>query len=134
MSKYRELVEQFFLRYEEPVIEELIVGFSGIDPPLRVNVLSSSVNHEELSNLLGGDEDGHFHLTREQWEGLKQLIENPPHPPEPPDPPEPEEWTEYDGGYAVTTEGEYEPNKEHWLDGGYSEEDHELDVNGGIAA
>ncbi len=126
MSKYQELVEQFFLRYEQPVIEELIVGFSGIDPPLKLDVMSSNVNHEELNNLLGGDDDGHYHLTKEQYDELKKLIENPPQP-------EPEEWAEYDGGYSDTTEAEYEENVEYWLNGGSSSNEQEDDINGGLS-
>ena len=42
------------------------------------------INHEDVSNLQGGDETGHYHLTREQldWviehmeELLKPLIHN----------------------------------------------------------
>ena len=126
MSKYQELVEQFFLRYEQPVIEELIVGFSGIDPPLKLDVMSSNVNHEELNNLLGGDDDGHYHLTKEQYDELKKLIENPPQP-------EPEEWAEYDGGYSDTTEAEYEENVEYWLNGGSSSNEQEDDIDGGLS-
>ena len=126
MSKYQELVEQFFLRYEQPVIEELIVGFSGIDPPLKLDVMSSNVNHEELNNLLGGDDEGHYHLTKEQYDELKKLIENPPQP-------EPEEWAEYDGGFSDTTEAEYEENISYWLNGGSSVNEQEDDINGGLS-
>ena len=72
MSKYSKLVEEFFTRYERPEIEELIVGFSGIDPQKKT--LTGIIDHEQLENLLGGDDNGHYHLTREQWEKLIELI------------------------------------------------------------
>ena len=131
MSKYSELVEAFFMRYEQPVIENLIVGFSGIDPPLKMDVASENVNHEELMNLLGGDDDGHYHLTKEQYDQLKELIDNPT--PTPTPDPEPEDWTYYDGGYSSTTESEYDSNSEHWLDGGNSNNEQEEDINGGYS-
>ncbi|MBQ7594076.1 MAG: hypothetical protein IJU48_06970 [Synergistaceae bacterium] len=128
MRKYEELVAEFFLRYEQPVIEELIVGFSGIDPPLKVDVLSENVNHEELNNLLGGDDDGHYHLTKERYDKLIELIENPT--PQPQPEPKPETPTEYDGGFSSTTEPEYAENIDYWLDGGssrFEQEDDEID-------
>ena len=72
MSEYSKLVEEFFTRYETPEIEELVVGFSGIDPQKIVS--SSEINHELLNNLLGGDENGHYHLTQEQLEELIDII------------------------------------------------------------
>ena len=72
MSKYSKLVEEFFTRYERPEIEELIVGFSGIDPPKQI--FSGMIDHELLSNLLGGNEDGHYHLTKELLDELIELI------------------------------------------------------------
>ena len=132
MRKYEELVAEFFLRYEQPVIEELIVGFSGIDPPLKIDVLSSNVNHEELNNLLGGDDDGHYHLTKEQYDELKKLIENPT--PQPQPEPEPEEWTDYDGGYSSTTESDYNENAEYWLDGGSSANEQTDEQDGGYSS
>lgn len=72
MSKYRELVEEFFERYEKPEVEALTVGFSGIDPPLKQKVKPEDLNHERLAGLLGGDENGHYHLTEEQ---LNWIIE-----------------------------------------------------------
>ena len=74
MSVYRELIEEFFTRYEHPIIEPFIMGFSGIDPPLKQ---SPGVNdHELLMNLLGGDDHGHFHLTREQLDWIiEQMTE-----------------------------------------------------------
>lgn len=80
-------------------------------------------HHELLSGLLGGDAGGHYHLTREQWEKVLELIAGPP-----------PEWDAYDGGYAGTTAGEYEANRDKWLDGGYSPNDHAGGVDGGGAA
>ena len=132
MSEYSRLVDEFFTRYEEPYIEKLTVGFAGIDPPLRV--LASEIDHEGLNNLLGGDETGHYHLTKDQWEKVLELLDDNPTPTPPPEPPEPEDWEIYDGGFSSTTEGEYNVNVEHWLNGGYSPDDHEAGVNGGKAA
>ena len=96
MSVYSQLVDEFFIRYEKPILEDLVVGFSGIDPPLKV--IAADIDHEELSGLLGGSTlDGHY-------QAIRRLLDNP----------------EYDGGFASTTEAEYNHNREYWLDGGYS--------------
>ena len=85
-----------------------------------------------MSNLLGGNEEGHYHLTREQWEELKKLIENPT--PQPPAPePEPDEWTDYDGGFAATSESEYAENAAYWLNGGSSRPEQANEIEGGVA-
>ena len=73
MSEYRKLVTEFFDRYEKPVVEKLIEGFSGIDPPLKSN--AALLDHEQLDGLLGGDDTGHYHLTKEQVDWLNDLIE-----------------------------------------------------------
>ena len=72
MSEYRKLVEEFFERYENPVVEEFTVGFSGIDPPLKTP--PGIINHEELQNLLGGTENEHYHLTKEQIDWLIEAM------------------------------------------------------------
>ncbi len=116
MSVYSELVDAFFLKYEKPVLDPLVVGFSGIDPPLKGG--ASELDHEELNGLLGGSTlDGHYHLTYEEWEAIRQILDNP----------------EYDGGFASTTEEEYEANIEHWFDGGYSPPEQVGEVDGGKA-
>lgn len=71
MSEYKELVDEFFTRYEYPVIEPFIMGFSGIDPPLKQTDIN---NHEILDNLMGGNSDGHFHLTKEQLEWIIEQM------------------------------------------------------------
>ena len=71
MSVYKDLVDQFFTRYEHPVIEQFILGFSGIDPQKKHSV--AIIDHELLNSLLGGNSEGHFHLTREQ---LDWIIEH----------------------------------------------------------
>ena len=71
MTSYKDIVDEFFTRYEHPVIEPFIMGFSGIDPPLKCSTVIQ--NHEALDNLLGGEAYGHFHLTKEQ---LDWIIEN----------------------------------------------------------
>ena len=132
MSEYSRLVDEFFTRYEEPYIEKLTVGFAGIDPPLRV--LASEIDHEGLNNLLGGDETGHYHLTKDQWEKVLELLDDNPTPTPPPEPPEPEDWDDYDGGFASTTESEYNMNSDHWLDGQFADEGMREDIDGGKAA
>ena len=78
----------------------------------------SELDHEELSGLLGGSVlDGHYHLTYEEWEAIRRILDNP----------------EYDGGFASTTEEEYEANIEHWFDGGYSPPEQIGEVDGGRA-
>ena len=73
MSEYKELVDEFFTRYEYPVIEPFIMGFSGIDPPLKQ---SGGVNdHELLNNLMGGNSDGHFHLTKQQLDWIIEQMQ-----------------------------------------------------------
>ncbi len=72
MSEYRKLVEAFLERYEKPVVDEYIQGFSGIDPQRKV--LSSEIDHEALSGLLGGAENEHYHLTKTQYEWMIEQI------------------------------------------------------------
>ena len=100
MSRYEDLVDEFFTRYDEPEIDELIVGFSGIDPPLKMD--NSILDHEKLDNLLGGNDDGHYHLTRDEWLQVIDLLNE----------------HDFDGGFASTTEDEYLENEEYWFDGG----------------
>lgn len=124
MTEYAKLVAEFFTRYQEPTIDDLIIGFSGIDPPLKV--LASEINHEELDNLLGGEPEGHYHLTKEQWEKIIEILDGPD--------PIPEPKTEFDGGFATTSESEYAENLDYWLDGGYSQNNHDEEFDGGYAA
>ena len=119
---YSELVEEFFMKYEYPSVEELTVGFSDIDPPLKNE--NATTDHEELENLMGGDEDGHYHLTRDLWQKVIELLNR----------------KDYDGGYASTSDAEYEENEDDWFDGGYAtttdaeyEENEEKWVDGGDA-
>ena len=67
-----ELFEDFYKRYEHPEIEPLTVGYSGIDPPLKAD--SYGLDHECLDGLLGGNDDGHYHITEEQLERLTQIY------------------------------------------------------------
>ena len=78
MSRHDELEEKFYEKYERPVIEPYTLGFSGIDPPLRQN--GAGYDHEKLRGLLGGNENGHYHLTKEQLRRLRELLD--PYPPE----------------------------------------------------
>ena len=72
MSKYSELVENFYTRYEKPVLDPYVMGFSGIDPPLKRS--GGKLDHEKLEGLLGGDETGHYHLTKAELDALIELI------------------------------------------------------------
>ena len=71
MTDLLEQFYQFYQKYKYPEVEELTVGYSGIDPP--INHSEDTISHEELGGLLGGDENGHYHLTDEQLEKLKIL-------------------------------------------------------------
>ena len=102
MSRYSALVADFFLNYEKPQVDPLTVGFSAIDPPKKID--SSKIDHELIAGLLGGNEDGHYHLTKDQWDDVIEMVD----------------MHVYDGGFAGTTEDEYQLNIDHWLDGGES--------------
>lgn len=61
MGKYEEYVRKFNEDYEQPVAEEYIVGFSGIDPDRKIK--PETINHEKLDGLLGGDFAGRYHIS-----------------------------------------------------------------------
>lgn len=112
MSRYAELAEEFFTRYEEPELDELTIGFSGVDPPLKVQ--AAEIDHEKLDGLLGGDVDGHYHLTKELWQYVIELLNT----------------HDFDGGFASTTELEYLQNEDFWYDGGFADtDDYEYELN-----
>ncbi len=69
---YKEIREEFYSRYKKPVLEPLVVGYSGIDPPLKPQV--EDEEHEELTNLLGGNENGHYHLTGKEYQELQRIL------------------------------------------------------------
>lgn len=71
MNHYQEAVEKLFGKYEEPMIEDITLGFSGIDPQRKYNGVD---DHEILTNLLGGNDDGHYHLTLEELEWLREQM------------------------------------------------------------
>ena len=64
MGKYQELTESFYEDYEQPVIEDYIVGFSGLDPDRKIK--PETIDHEKLDGLLGGDFSGRYHLTNDE--------------------------------------------------------------------
>ena len=103
MSTYEQLAQEFFTKYEYPKIEQLTVGFSDIDPPKKIN--SSDVDHEQLDGLLGGNWEGHYHLTKELWEFLVELFNT----------------KDFDGGFPSTTEDEYMLNFDDWFDAGFAD-------------
>lgn len=76
MSKYQQEVEKFFGKYEKPVVEPITVGFSGIDPQRKCfgSIGSGTDDHEKLTSLQGGDENGHYHLTQEQLEWIADQM------------------------------------------------------------
>lgn len=82
-------------------------------------------SHEEMDDLMGGDDiEGHWHLTHDQYLKINLLLRNP------------LLWTlptEYDGGFADTTESEYGLGRGDWIDGGFPEEYHENEIDNGFA-
>lgn len=74
MNKYSDItrfIEDYDKKYKKPVVDEYIVGFTGIDPDEKVK--DDSIDHEKLSGLLGGNLTGHFHLTSEQVNQIRLL-------------------------------------------------------------
>ena len=62
--------------FSKPYIPNKIVGFHGIDPDLVGSGGSGSGidDHEQLNNLLGGDNiNGHWHMTEAEHEKLARL-------------------------------------------------------------
>ena len=58
MSRYEEMIEAFNEKYDSPEVENITVGYSGIDPQRKSSgsdFLSVNTNHEELSGLMGGE-------------------------------------------------------------------------------
>ena len=76
MRTYKELTEEFYRRYRKPVVEPYILGYSGIDPPLKPH--AGDEWHEGLTHLLGGDERGHYHLTGKEYRELLRFLDFPP--------------------------------------------------------
>ena len=106
--------DDFKAKYVQPRIENITVGFSGIDPDEKGSALSdeqindlillylskltikidsgnldpdaqepevpsiplkpSEIPHERLDELLGGNIDGHYHLTEDELDKLDKLI------------------------------------------------------------
>ena len=113
MGRYKELAEEFFTKYETPEVDELTVGFSAIDPPKKINPID--IDHEQLDGLLGGNWEGHYHLTKELWEYVIDLVST----------------KDFDGGFASTAEEEYMLNLEYWFDGGDVDTEAEEEADGG---
>ena len=76
MSRLEELEANFYEKYERAMIEPYILGFSGIDPPLKRDGSDSPTDHENMYRLLGGNSAGHYHLTREEYEKILELLED----------------------------------------------------------
>lgn len=76
MSRLEDLTEKFYERYSRPVIEPYILGFSGIDPPLKTSGAGSPTDHERLYGLLGGNSAGHYHLTWDEYDQVMELLDD----------------------------------------------------------
>ena len=72
--------------FSEPYIPEKIVGFHGIDPDLVSSGGGNNgsggnsgsgamLTHEDLEGLLGGDDNGHYHLTPDDYEALQEILQ-----------------------------------------------------------
>lgn len=68
----QEKEREFYERYEKPVLDPYVMGFSGIDPPLKRS--GKGLDHEKLQGLLGGDDEGHYHVTRVELDALIELL------------------------------------------------------------
>ena len=77
----------FYTKFEQPYIDETIMGFSGIDPAPKGSSIPMNgalpddadeiriYDHEELENISGGDEYDHYHLTGEEYMLLQEILE-----------------------------------------------------------
>ena len=65
--------DNFGNEYLDPYIPNKIVGFIGIDPDMKGNG-GGTDNHEELTNLLGGDATGHWHVNAEQYRSILAML------------------------------------------------------------
>lgn len=89
-------------------------------------------HHELLEGLQGGNAGEHYHLTRQEWERLRKILEHYDklieflEKPTPQPEPEPDE---YDGGFASTLESEYTKV----LDGGFAPDEDRKVIDGGGA-
>lgn len=108
-----------------PIIPNCKQGGGGGSGDVNVNIQGVN-DHEKLGSLYGGDADGHWHLTRSEYEKLKRLLEV-----DIPTPPVPDTG-DYDGGYPWTTDDEYDENADRWLDGGPAQDMSRPDYDGGI--
>ena len=114
----KSLIDEFNRRYNQPQVNGMTVGFSGIDPTRKevdtssdlseaqqeivlneikdfienlliqidagnidpnaeepevipYNLEPKDIDHEKIGNLLGGSDDGHFHLTQAEVDKLR---------------------------------------------------------------
>ena len=65
--------DNFGNEYLAPYIPNKIVGFIGIDPNIKGNG-GGTDDHEQLTNLLGGDATGHWHVNAEQYHFLLDIM------------------------------------------------------------
>ena len=72
MSQYQETMEKLFGKYEKPVIEDITIGYTGIDPQKRYMY---DDDHEILRGLLGGNDNGHYHLTLAELMWLREQMD-----------------------------------------------------------
>ena len=88
------ILDEFYKFYDTPKMDDVIVGFSGLDPmpkgftpnmgsisggssTTETQSVESTVisNHERLDGLLGGEDDGHYHLTQEEYGQVKEVLQ-----------------------------------------------------------
>ena len=88
------ILDEFYKFYDTPKMDDVIVGFSGLDPMPKgftpdmgsTSIGSSGTeassgdsaaitNHEQLDGLYGGEDDGHYHLTQEEYEQVKEVLQ-----------------------------------------------------------
>ena len=70
------LRDNFGNEYLDTYIPDKIVGFIGIDPDMKNGGGggSGTDDHEQLTNLLGGDATGHWHVNAEQYHCLLDIM------------------------------------------------------------
>ncbi|MBQ7220799.1 MAG: hypothetical protein IJS28_07460 [Synergistaceae bacterium] len=76
--------DSFGNEYLDTCIPDKIVGFTGIDPSLIPNIDTEDIVggedehpvawHDSLEEILGGDDDGCYHLTHDEYEKLVLLL------------------------------------------------------------
>ncbi len=66
LGGYKGYLDEFVFRHG--------AGIGTPTVPTKAHSMSFLCDHEELDNLLGGNEEGHYHLTREQIEWIDRRM------------------------------------------------------------